>query len=67
MSISIETLIDLIKKKADAPSFDEYREDPDIYNWTGGNLDDAYDLGAAHGQILFARKLLKLLEGPQEG
>ena len=31
-----------------------------IYDWAGGNIDDAYELGADDADIYFARQILEL-------
>ena len=31
-----------------------------VYDYSGGNYDDAYSIGTDHGEIWFARHLLKL-------
>jgi hypothetical protein len=33
-----------------------------VNDYAGGNIDDAYDIGVEHGEILLSRKLIKLLE-----
>jgi hypothetical protein len=32
-----------------------------VYDWAGGNIDDAYQLGYDDGEICLARTVLKLL------
>jgi len=36
-------------------------EDFTVCDYASGNLDDAYDLGTRHGEIIFARQLLDML------
>lgn len=38
------------------------RDDFMIYDWAGGNLDDAYSLGVEHGRKDLASELLKKVE-----
>lgn len=37
-------------------------EDKDfsVYDWSGGNIDDAYSLGADEEEIYFARRILEM-------
>lgn len=57
MSITSE-LFTVINNTADENL--EYSDD--LYSDSGGNYDDAYQLGIAHGRIEFANELKQLLE-----
>lgn len=41
-------------------------EDFDIYGWSGGQPDDAYSIGLDHGEVLFARDLISIIDGASE-
>ena len=53
----IEKLKEIAAKKAgfDNPEFN-------VYDWSGGNFDDAYQLGIGDGEVGLARELVELLE-----
>lgn len=42
------------------------RGDFDLHGEVGGNLDDAYELGKAEGEIEFARTLLNIVDELEE-
>jgi hypothetical protein len=51
----IELLTELAKTQANIDN-----EDYNTYDYSGGNYDDAYYQGVEDGEILLARKLLKM-------
>lgn len=55
--ILIEKIKEVAAKKAtyDDPEFS-------AYDYSGGNYDDAHDVGMENGEILFARVLLEMLD-----
>ena len=41
-----------------------HTDDPDfmVYDWSGGNIDDAYALGSSDGEVILARELKDTLD-----
>lgn len=60
-SMFVNKLRLIVEQSAMAPSRED-RADFDLYEETGGNLDDAYALGGAEGEIAYARHLLVLID-----
>ena len=57
--------IELIKEKLDKLAKQEAKTDEEgfnVYDYSGGNINDAYDLGYLDGQILLARELLDMFK-----
>ena len=56
-----EEIIELIEQVAKKPT---YSDDDDfvVDDCAGGNVDDAFSCGMDEGEILFARKLLELMQ-----
>lgn len=54
---------ELLAKLREVAASDACCDDPDfsIYDYSGGNYDDAYYAGQGDGAILLARELLKLV------
>lgn len=42
-------------------------EDFEVIDYSGSNINDAYDLGSGHGQTDFARDLLAVVNGETKG
>lgn len=58
----LSTLVAKIKQKA----YEEcWPDDPEfmVYDYCGGNMDDAYEGGKETGEVLFARQLLEIIKG----
>ena len=57
----MQNLIQKIKEVADK---NVRSDDPDfaVYDYCGGNMDDAYSAGCEDGEVIFARQLLELLK-----
>lgn len=58
-------IIDEIRKAA-AQEISADEDDFMVYDYTGGNIDDAYSIGLDHGEVYFARQLLKLYVSESE-
>ena len=60
MPTTIDKVIHLIKHHA---SFELRQDDDDFnpYDYSGGNFDDAFQMGVSDGYILFAQELLRIL------
>ena len=55
-----QKLLELIKQTAAEECWHDH-EDFDLYDWCGGNFDDAYEGGRLTGRVIFARYLLELI------
>lgn len=53
-----DDFIDKLKKLAKESVFGEDDEDAIVYDYCGGNVDDAYGMGESDGQISMARDIL---------
>jgi hypothetical protein len=53
--------LEFIKKAAARECIYDEDEFPVIDDYAGGNVDDAFHMGAANGEILFARRILDML------
>lgn len=58
-------IIDEIRKIA-AQDISADEDDFMVDDYAGGNIDDAYRIGVDHGEVYFARQLLKLIESESE-
>lgn len=56
-----ERLVAYIKKTAEKPCKCD-KADFDVYDYSGGNFDDAYEIGLNDGEISYARIILKAAE-----
>lgn len=54
-------LITLIEKTAAFKAHSDGNEDFNPHDYSGGNIDDAYQLGYDDGEIKFARRLMSIL------
>lgn len=63
MDKDLYRIIAVLRQCAQNPSYDKFLEDDtfSIYEWSGGNVDDAYELGRSHGGASLARTLLQLI------
>ncbi len=57
---TIEKLVDIITKRASLDATCDV-EDFNIYDYCGGNYDDAYEIGMRDGEIFFASALLSII------
>lgn len=60
-SVYIESLKKLAKTTCWQDRFDDPDNDSIVYDWAGGNIDDAYQGGLEAGEILLAREVLSNL------
>jgi hypothetical protein len=58
----LDKLMDHIREVAEKNCWADDQEFM-VYNYCGGNMDDAYESGMEAGEVLFARRLQKLIEG----
>lgn len=56
-----EKVLEFISKAAKRESIFDDEEFPVIDDYVGGNVDDAFHLGSSEGEILFARRILKMI------
>jgi hypothetical protein len=61
MNTTLEELETFIKLKSNKKSRSQ-DEDFNVYDWSGGNIDDAFSLGMDDGEIFFAREILKKIQ-----
>lgn len=54
-------VLEFIKKAAAEESIYDEEGFPAVDGWAGGNIDDAFHIGMSNGEILFARRILKML------
>lgn len=58
-----ESLIEKLKKMSRIECFyDDDDEDTTIYDYTGGNIDDAFATGKLTGEVMLAREVLSALK-----
>lgn len=58
-------IVELIEKTAGQKTSLDC-DDFSVYDYSGGNIDDAYSIGTVHGEIIFARELRQLLNEADE-
>jgi len=58
----LKELIEKINSKADDETCTDDNEDFNAMDASGGNFDDAYDLGCEDGEVWFARELQYIIE-----
>jgi hypothetical protein len=57
----IGELLNTIEAEASREIAPDLNEDFNPMDCSGGNFDDAYEMGVEHGYVLFARELLDLI------
>ena len=56
-----EALNELKKVAARQTVFDKMNDEDNIQDWSGGNFDDAYQMGIEDGKIFMARSVLEVM------
>jgi hypothetical protein len=61
MILSDETIAQLKQTARKSTYEDNAEEDDIIYDWCGGNVDDAFEMGITQGEVDMARMILSEL------